>query len=69
MYAPYYSIKHKPWLKSESPVWRHKQILWIHDLDLKLINTIAFICSEDNTIADFVAFNGPLYNAAVDAGL
>lgn len=72
-YAPYYSIKHKSTLKTEYLVWQRKRIIWVHDLDLRPIDGVAFICDE--TIMDYVAWkecgillDGPLYQAAVDAG-
>jgi hypothetical protein len=54
-------------------VWQRKRIIWVHDLDLRPIDGVAFICDE--TIMDYVAWkecgillDGPLYQAAVDAG-
>ena len=50
----YFSVKHKPSLKSETSLWASKGILWLRDFVLDEIDAIALFC--DGMLVDYLAW-------------
>lgn len=73
-YGTYYSIKHKATLTKPFVIWRRKRIIWVRELPLKEVDSIALFC--DGEMVDFVAWgksgvgpDGPLISMAANAGM